>query len=142
MPVGFETPKLVAGGAIRPSRFVKFSASADRTILEADANERTIAIATDAERDAPQTGSSTEAAAAGEPCHVNMPGVVCKLKLGSGGTTRGNMLKSDADGQGVDAATSGTTLQWVGAIALESGSEGELIDVLVIQPMPYRPAIA
>ena len=141
MPVGFETPKLVAGGDIRPSRFFKLSGSADKTILEADANERTLGISTDATRDAPQTGSSALAAASGEPMAVNMPGVVCKLQLGSGGATRGNMLKADADGKGVESATTGTTLQWVGAIALESGSEDELIDVLVVQPMPYRPAI-
>ncbi len=142
MSFGFETPKLVCGGTIRPSRFFKASGSADHTILESDANEATLGIATDATRDAPQSGSSANAGEDGDQMSVNMPGVVCKLYIGSGGITRGAFLKSDADGKGVAAATTGTTLQWVGALALESASEGELASVLVLPPTPYRPAIA
>lgn len=138
----FETIQGVAGGDIRPSRFVKLSTAADNTFLEADANEVTIGIATDATQDAPLPSADGDAAEAADQVHVNPIGCVAKLYIGSGGVTRGAYIKSDADGKGVLAATTGATAQNIGAIALESASEDELCSVLIVHLPKYYPALA
>ena len=66
--------------------------------------------------------------ASGEPCLLAIHGVSL-LKLGSGGATHGNELKSDSSGQGV---VSSADREKVCAIALATGSEGDLIPVLVV----------
>lgn len=137
----YDNPGWVAGGDIRPSRFVKVSTAADHTVLEADANEAVIGISHESTQDAPISGASANAAESGDQLTVYGIGRSCLLKIGSGGCTRGDELKSDADGQGVTRATTGTTLQHVGAIALESASEGEFARVLVHRTSVY-PALA
>jgi hypothetical protein len=132
----------VAGGDIRPARFVKLSTAADFTILEADANDRPYGISIDAYQHAPiPSNTGGLAASAGESLRVYGLGDECTLTLGSGGATRGDMLKSDNDGKGVVAATTGTTVQWVGAEALESGLENEKIKVRVVL-LAHRPALS
>jgi hypothetical protein len=133
-------PPMVAGGDIRPARFVKISTAADYTLLEADANERIFGIAENASQDAPIPSADADAADAGDSFNFYMSGEECLLELGSGGVTRGGMLISDADGKGVAAATTGTTVQWIGAEAIESGSAGEKVRVIV-RNFPYRPAL-
>lgn len=130
----------IAGGDINPARFVKLSTAADFTVLEADSNERPYGISVDAAQAAPISGASTLAASAGKSLRVYGIGEECTLTLGSGGATRGGMLVSDADGKGVAAASTGTTVQWVGAEALESGLENEKIKVRVCL-FPFRPAL-
>ncbi len=138
----FEAIQAKAGGDIRPSRFVKYSTAADNTLLEADANEVVIGIATEATQDAPIPNADGDAGESGDPVMYYPEGKVCLLEIGSGGVTRGANIKSDADGKGVLAATTGTTAQNHGALALESASEGELAKVLVkITPKVY-PALA
>ena len=131
----------VAGGTIRTCRFVKISTAADHRLLEADANEQIVGISSQAAQEAPIPGASANAAESGDSFRYHTEGEVCLLEIGSGGVTRGAQIKSDADGKGVLAATTGTTLQWVGAMALESAEEGELAKVLV-KSFPIRPAIA
>lgn len=138
-----------AGGTIRRSRFVKQSTTENNTCLEADANEQTIGISQIGGREAPipsVTADPPEAAQDGDlvniHCNEGLRDDVV-LEIGSGGITAGAQIKSDADGKGVAAATTGTTVQWVGAIALEAASAGELCKVLVVSPAyPYRPALA
>lgn len=131
----------VAGGDIRTCRFIKLSTAADHRLLEADANEQTIGISSQAAQDAPIPGASANAAESGDSFRYHTEGEVALLEIGSGGVTRGAQIKSDADGKGVLAATTGTTTQWVGAMALESAAEGEKCRVL-IKSFPIRPAIA
>lgn len=138
----FETIQGVAGGDVRPARFVKISTAADNTFLEADANEVTIGIATNATQDAPLPNADGDAAEATDQLAVHPIGSVCDLEIGSGGVTRGANIKSDADGKGVLAATTGAIAQNVGAIALESASEGEFARVLVVQIQKLYPALA
>lgn len=54
---------------------------------------------------------------------------ICNLKLGSGGASIGTELASDSSGQGVAAGSA----DYVNAIAIEAGSEGDLIDALVVR---------
>lgn len=132
----------VAGGVVRVCRFVKVSTATDKNLLEADANEAIVGISGDAALEAPIPNSSANAAtAANDPMRWHPIGSVCKLFIGSGGVTRGDEIKSDADGKGVKVATTGTTIQEVGAIALESAIENDLADVLVVR-YPRRPALA
>ncbi len=138
---GFEPQQAEAGGDIRPSRFVKQSTAADNTILEADANEEIIGISGPATMDAPIPGASANAAEANDPVTYHPEGNICKLEIGSGGCTRGANLKSDADGKGVLALTTGAVMQWVGAKALESASAGEFAMVLV-KSFPIYPALS
>ena len=138
----FHTPSLQAGGDIRPHRFIKYSTSADNTALEADANEFVIGISTEATQDAPLPCADGDAAESGDQVHYYPTGTECLLEIGSGGVTRGAWIKSDADGKGVLAATTGATAQFYGAFALESASEGEFARVLV-WPLPkVYPALA
>jgi hypothetical protein len=120
--------QMIAGGDIRPCRFVKVSTAANHTLLEADAGELPIGIAGQAAKEAPQDGSDTKAAEAND--HVEWFGIgeVALLELGSGGCTAGAVLKSDADGKGV-AASAGDKF---GAISAEAGSAGELVEVQII----------
>lgn len=138
--MAYESHSMVAGGDVRPCRFIKVSTAADYTCLEADANEAVIGISTNAVRDAPVPNADTDAAEAGDDLHYNPIGSVCDLELG-GTVARGDEIKSDADGKGVVRATTGTTLQNFGAIALESGVSGEFIKVLVVRGSVY-PALA
>ncbi len=127
-------PRLVAGGDIRPCRFVKMSTAADDRGLECDANELPIGISYENGKYPPLNDlvTTNNHAAAGDPIGLYGDGDQCLLELGSGGATRGGRLKSDADGKGVAIATTGTTIQNYGAIALESGSEGEKIRVFIL----------
>lgn len=135
---------MTAGGTIRRARFVNIMTSANHTVEEADANDRTIGVATDSGRAAAipsESADPPEAAQAGEQVEVRFPGDEALLEIGSGGCTAGDELKSDADGKGVARATTGTTVQNVGAIALETASEGELARVIVVYTS-MRPALA
>lgn len=134
-------PRLVAGGNINPCRFVKMSTTEDDTGLEADANEAPIGISHDSGRYAPLNDLITTNyhAIDGDPITLYGDGDQCLLELG-GSVTRGGYLKSDADGKGVAVATTGTTIQQIGAVALESGSSGEKIRVQV-QLRSERPAL-
>lgn len=136
----FATIPFEAGGSIAPSIFVKVSTAADFKVLAAGANDAVIGISSAAAHDAPLSGASTTAAESGDSLEVHPIGSVALLQAGSGGWTRGDELKSDSSGYGVTRATTGTTVQNVGAIALESASEGEFGRVLVIRTS-IRPAL-
>lgn len=140
---GLSVPVYLAGGTIRRARFVKVSTAANHTALEADANERTIGVATDSGREAAipsVTADPPEAAQSGDPVEIAFSGDIALLEIGSGGCSPGDELKSDADGKGVVAASTGTTIQEIGAVALEDGSDGELVMVQVLYTSK-RPAL-
>lgn len=133
-----------AGGTIRRARFVNIKTTANNTVEEADANDRTIGISQEGGREAPLpsvTDDPPNAAISGEQLRVHLPGEPALLEIGSGGCTAGDELKSDADGKGVVRASTGTTIQNVGAIALETAVEGELAKVFVVYAH-VRPALA
>ena len=136
-------PTLVAGGTIRTSRFVKLSSAADNTALEADANEEAIGVSYEGSNYPPLSDlvSTDNAAVEGQEFRVYGPGDVCQIVAGDA-VTRGQKLKSDADGRGVPIATSGTTLQRYGGFALESAAAaGERIRFMVLPGSVY-PALS
>lgn len=121
--------QLVAGGDINPSRFVRISTAANKTVLEADAGSRTYGISQEGTQDTPLPNASTLAAAAGDQLRLYKRGEIALLEIGSGGCTAGDALKSDGDGKGV---TTTTNNDWVGAEALETAAAGEKALVEVV----------
>jgi hypothetical protein len=141
-------PRLVLRAAspavIRPHRFVKIDVNFDHAGLEADANERVIGIAAIETNQPPLSDivtTSIHAAGPGQAIHLYGDGDESALLELGGTVVRGDRLKSDADGKGVQVATTGTTIQHWGAIALASGVSGELIPVQV-QIGSERPALS
>lgn len=126
-----QSPNLIAGGTIYPHRFVKVSTAADNTALQGSANAAVIGISGVGTKDAPGVTGNTYAAAAADPLEIFGLGDIPLLEAGSGGFTRGDWLKSDADGKGVPIAGTGGN-QNIGAKALESAAEGELGRVQIV----------
>lgn len=124
-----------ASGDINPMRFVKMSG--DNTVAESDANELSIGISM---RQSKAFDSALAASDDGQVA-VYTVGQIAKLELG-GSVSAGGLIKSDADGKGVAVATSGTTAQNVGAIAINGGASGEIIDVEVLTIPKMYPALA
>lgn len=136
------SPHLMANGDIRPARFVEIqNASGIAKAIEANANERVIGISHDGTNTAPIPGvTSDKAAESGQGLQLHVEGEECLLELG-GTVTAGAFVKSDGDGKGVIALTTGTVLQEIGAVARDNGASGEKIRVK-IQIHRHRPAIA
>lgn len=139
--MGMLAPGFRAGGTIEVSRFVKMG-SADFTVVQAAAGtDMPIGVSQDGSHDTPGlSGSTDDAARSGHPLQVYVDGDVCLLCIGSGGVTRGDKIVSDANGKGVTAPTTGTSISYVGAVALESASENELARVL-LKTFAIRPAL-
>lgn len=123
-----EGPSLLASGDINVARFVKISGN--HTVAESDAANLSIGISHEDAKDAPLDGSSALHAESGDNVRIHFSGETCKLELGTGGATAGDLLTPDADGKGVGA----TTGQAAMAIALETAVAGELVEVRVIDP--------
>lgn len=139
-----QGPNFRVGGNIYPSRFVKGDASNDWTVLQAGTNEDAIGISTEGDANPPTSGNTLGVPyyVSGQDMKVYGPGSVCLLELGTGGITRFAYLKADTDGKGVAATTSGATAQFVGAMALESGSAGDKVRVYVVHLPKYYPALS
>lgn len=124
-----QNPAFRAGGDIYPSRFVTMDTTDDHQVIQATANSQIQGISQEWTRDAPISGASTLAAADQQPLTTYGQGDQCLLEYGDT-VTRGDRLKADANGKGVPCATSGA-VQNCGAIALESGSSGDIRRVQV-----------
>lgn len=118
-----------AGGNIAPASFVKIDTSADNQCVQAGAGDPVIGIVWPAQQKTPGlSGSDTTIAySAGDSVMVRGMGNDAMLQLG-GSVTRGDYLKSDGSGFGVTASSG----DQAGAIALQSGSSGLQIRVLVV----------
>jgi uncharacterized protein DUF2190 len=111
------TKSYTAEGAISANRIVKVGA-ADWGVLQAAAvGDKSIGVSTEID------------AASGERVDVVHEGIA-DLKLG-GTVARGDLLTSDASGQGVTAAPAGGTNNRIVGMALVSGVSGDVIPVLV-----------
>jgi len=118
-----------AGAAIEPNRALKLSAA--NTVVH------TTAIADVC------IGISLTKVAADEYVDVlTMPGAKGKLRLGAGGITLGLELIPEASGDGdvIAAAGAGATARAC-AVALQTGSEGETVEVL-FRPSAGGPTLA
>lgn len=128
-----ESPSFMVQGDVRPSRFVNGYASADNTVEEADANDFVCGISSEGSREPNLPSVATIlAGTTGDQMKVYGDGQICLLEIADT-VTRFTLLKSDADGCGVPALLTGTTIQNVGAEALQSGAAGEKIKVRVFR---------
>ena len=135
------SPNFKAAGNVPPSRFVAVATVSDNAVVLASANERLIGIAQEGGREPPLPSVSTIYAGQDtDNMHVYGLSEECLLELGDA-VAKGDRLKADSVGRGVPIATSGTTLQNVGAIAFSTGTTGDKIRVQVVL-MPERPAIS
>jgi hypothetical protein len=107
------TKSYAAEGAIAANLIVKPGANDWGALVAGGATDKAIGITTEV------------AAASGERVDVVHSGIA-DLKLG-GTVTRGDLLTSDASGQGVTAAPSAGVNNRVIAIALISGVSGDII---------------
>ncbi len=98
MPLAGQT----ASGNINPSRFVTKSGA--YTVAQATAGAVAIGISQEGSREAPLPGASSLAAVAGDPIRVYGDTENCLLEAGDV-CANGALLKPDATGRGVTAAT-------------------------------------
>lgn len=129
MPNPDYSATFLAGGDINPSRFVTKSTT-DWGVTQATADAIIFGISQEGARDAPIPSASVLAAQSGESLKVYLDGAECTLDLG-GTVTAGDELASDSTGQGVAVTPAATSRENVGAIALESGIDGDLRRVRV-----------
>ena len=121
-----------ADGTIEVCRFVKPDGTNDFEVIQAAADEDTLlGISQEGSYDTPGlTGSANDAARDGHLLKVYETDEDCLLEIGSGGCSPGARLTSDANGAGI--AVSADADHCIGAIALETGLEGELVRVRVV----------
>lgn len=139
-----DSYKFIAGGNISPSRFVVLDTTYDSTVTQAGTtNVRCIGVSQTGLAKAPgSAGATAYAGVDGDPMQLYLPGDIAPVQVGAAGVTKGNMVRTDSSGQAVVALTSNAVLQWVQGIALENGSAGEIVNVLLTTPMPYYPALS
>lgn len=128
-------PSFVAGGDIRPCRFVTQDPSNDYKVLESNANDRPIGISQEGYRapNLPDQTAQTLAAQDGDQVTIYGEGEICLLEINDT-IVAGNLLKPDANGLGVLAETDGDA---TGAEALESGAANDKIRVIVRPERKY-----
>tara|TARA_R110002012_G_scaffold211148_1_gene381948 strand:+ start:312 stop:716 length:405 start_codon:yes stop_codon:yes gene_type:complete len=130
-----STPNIVAGETIAPYRFVECSTAADNTGLMAGDNARCIGVSSG---DTKQFDSANHAES-GDQVSLQMGAVVL---VEAGGTiARGKQVTSDANGKATAATETGTTVQEIAGICLESAASGTIFRVLW-QPSQTRPALS
>lgn len=133
---------LVARENILPSRFVRLDSNSECGCLQAGDNTDIIGVA-QAGANRPQiTGwvDAQYAAQAGQQVQVAGLGSVCLVEAGAQ-ITPGQYLKSDSQGRAAPIATTGTTIQNYGAVALQGASgAGEKLRVQVLLGK-VRPAL-
>lgn len=125
---------LIAGGNINTHRFIKRDTSADHQGLQADANAIVAGICDGSTRLAPLENYVTTNyhAVSGDQIRLHPEGSTDVLLEMAATCTAGERLKSDANGKGTPIATTGTTIQHIGAIAEEACTvAGQLIKVRV-----------
>ena len=122
-----------ANGNISIGRFVAMDPADNNSVIQAVLNSRTIGVADMAGREAPVPSVTTDppyAAISGDNVRVHTLGDQALLRLGTGGSTSGRTLKSDANGCGIMVAL--TAKGRIGAVALETALINEYCKVQVV----------
>jgi hypothetical protein len=129
MPEGFQG---IAASTINLARFVKSSGN-DHEFAQAGDNDPIVGISGIGSARPPIPDVATHVAAeAGQSFRIHQEGERCLLTAGQP-FSAGARLKSDANGKGVAIATSGTTPQRYGAVALQAATAADqLVEVVVV----------
>lgn len=141
-----QAPNFMANGNVTVCSFVKADSTSgvNKKVLLCGDNERPIGISCEAGKLPPMSGFVSDpiyAAVQGDPLLVYTLGEPCLLVIGSGGCVAGDRLKSDSSGYGVKIASSGTTIQQIGAVALATAASGEKCPVIPVYASE-RPALS
>jgi len=131
-----------ASGNISPSRFVTLSG--ENTVAQAGDNAEIIGVAQEGSNKAPLQDfvSTVYAAETDQPIAVYSTGELCLVEAGAS-FSAGTLLKSDSQGRAVAVATTGTTIQNYGAVALQAATAaGQKILCLVLPLQKVRPALS
>ena len=126
-------PACRCSGTIVVASFVKLDTAHNNSIMQSGANGIVFGVSQLGSRAAPIpdiVADPPQAGLAGESIRAYRDGEFCLLHIGASVTT-GDKLKADASGFGTPCVSSVGTKENYGAIALESGSAGEYIKVLV-----------
>src|SRR5574343_445893 len=126
-----QAPNLIAGsGGIYPSRFVQLDSSNDFTVIQATAGSQILGVSQEGTNYAPLSNLSVSgyAAAEGENIKIYGDGDICLVQCAEA-VTRGDLLESDGNGKA--APVDGSGQEYIGGIALQSGSTNEFIYIQV-----------
>lgn len=134
-----DRPAFRAGNSsIYPASFVKVDTAVttgNAVAQAANAASPVIGVSHDGTVAAPVDSASQYAAtgnaSSGDSLDVHLLGETCLLRIGSGGCTVGDELVPSTNGTGVTAGAANNA-QYIGAIALQSASNNELANVLVV----------
>lgn len=131
-----------AGDNTPASRFVTLMSGGTNVASVSWANAEIIGVSQEGTRSFPQEGVAADfAAAADETFACYSVGEVCLVEAGAA-IVPGTLLKSDSAGRAVPIATTGTTIQNYGAVALEEATaSGQKIRCLVVPFGKVRPAL-
>lgn len=116
-------PNLVAGGTVRPKRYVKVGSGAAHQGLECDANELAVGVS------AGDTlaHDSANHATTGELITLQT-GIEHEIEA-EGAITQGDLVESDVDGKAITATLTGTVSRNIMGVALETAADGEVIRI-------------
>lgn len=142
MSYGFYNPSLTATANISPCRFVHQSAEGCCT---QSGNHSVPVIGVSGENTRYMPGSAADDglhAVAGEQPTVHGPGQVCNVQLGANVTIANGTqyLIATTDGKAIAANLTCTTLQYVSALALQSGLTDDKIACVVLSPFIVKAA--
>jgi hypothetical protein len=125
----------IASGNISPARFVKLSTTALGQVTQCGAGDQIYGISQPGTHNVPYLGLDDGwAAQANEPLNIFGLGSKDVLLTLGGSVTKGDRLKSDANGQGVTTTSANDE---VGAIAQANGVSGDMIPVQIVGPQRY-----
>lgn len=135
------SPRWIANGNIRPSRFVQPDATKDFTVLEVDTagTDKIVGVSQAGVRRSPGVdGEDTYAAHQNELLQVHGPGEECLVEAGAA-VVRGDWLKADSQGRAIPVTFTETANTFVGGFALEfatgAGSKFRmLVNLACIRP--------
>ena len=134
-----DTPELIAGGTVRPFRFIAASTVADDTGLEvsvATADEVIVGVS-DGSTNGPTSGNH---AVAGEPINLQGGDVVLVQCGTTNLPTRGELVQANNDGTARAANTgAGPRRRYQGYVALQNGVSGGIIRIQKVGGFIYYP---
>jgi hypothetical protein len=127
-------PNLTAGGNILPNRFLSPNTGSGQARIAIQSSGSTALIfgVSEAYTRGYATLDDTYVAISGEPIPYRGPLQVAGLMLGGTVTDSSVPLTSDSLGRGVTSVPTAGTITYYGAIALDAGVSGDIIDVYVL----------
>lgn len=129
-------PQVLAGATIEPARFIQMDpGGTSGEVISCIDDTFAIGITTEATADAPQSGSGTFAAEAGDVVQYIGIGQEALLKADGTGYASGKLVKAGAVGVGVLA---NATDDIACAISLETTAANEFGRVLIISPFSVQ----